>query len=635
MIGQAVDRYHILEELGHGGMSVVYRGRDSSLEREVAVKVLHNHLAKKLENRQRFHREAKAIARLRHPNILEVYDFSSEDADRSYIVMEYVAGENLRQYIARTGTPPPEYVALLAAALCDALEHAHDHGIIHRDLKPENVMVSSSGHVKLMDFGIAHVIDAETMTATGSLMGSPAHMAPELIEGEKVDVRADIFGLGTVVYWLATGRLPFEGANAPQVLKRVLEGDYDDVELVDARIGAQLSQIVERCLARSPDDRYPSVVEVRDALVEFADHTLDATRPETLRSYLLAPDVARQQFEESIVDKLLVRAVAAKDARDIPLAIGLFNRILAYAPEHREVQQLLDQLCRQSRWRQRAPYLVGAAVAVAGVAAIISTWPPPPPVDTTDLGNNAEAELTAATEAADRIADTAAIAARERDDVRAAVARASEALGIVLNATSASTVSAEPLRVATVTPLVRPVVARTVAPLNPSADADAGDGEPDVPEEPISHVWTFRVTPAAATLTIDDVPVDLLKASAGIPLTEGMHVVKARSKGARPWVQTINVRGPDTMQVALEWEPGGVNVHSNAPALVWFDGAKHPVQIGKGGRVFPVPFDTSDSSRQIQLRAAPVARPTAQETREVTVFPGNVQPVIFRFAQGG
>ena len=269
MIGTSVDRYRIVEELGHGGMSVVYRGVDSALERDVAVKVLHNHLAKKAENRQRFHREAKAIARLRHPNILEIYDFSSADAERSYIVMEYVEGENLRQFAARTGHPPPEVAALICLEIAYALEHAHDHGIIHRDLKPENVMVSSGGELKLMDFGIAHVIDAETMTATGSLMGSPAHMAPEIIDGQRADVRADVFALGTVLYWLAAGRLPFEGANAPQVLRKVLEGDCEDVESVDPRTGQQLGAIVRRCLATDPDDRYESVLAVRRELADF------------------------------------------------------------------------------------------------------------------------------------------------------------------------------------------------------------------------------------------------------------------------------------------------------------------------------------------------------------------------------
>ena len=301
MIGTSIGRYHIEEELGHGGMSVVYRGRDHELGRDVAVKVLHAHLAKKAENRKRFHREAQAIARLRHENILEIYDYASQDAERAYIIMEYVDGSNLRQFLEQHGPPPPEHCALIGLAICHALEIAHAKGIIHRDLKPENVMISKNGRVKLMDFGIAHVFDAETMTQTGSLLGSPAHMAPEMIEGDPVDERADIFALGTVLYWLATGALPFEGKNTPQVLKRVLEGIYRNPESHDDRIGECFSNIIRTSLAFEPSERYANVDAIARELESFILSAKIEDMSAELKHYLKDPEARASTFTDELV----------------------------------------------------------------------------------------------------------------------------------------------------------------------------------------------------------------------------------------------------------------------------------------------------------------------------------------------
>ncbi|HZI05251.1 MAG TPA: serine/threonine-protein kinase, partial [Archangium sp.] len=174
-IGRNIGRYRILEELGSGGMSVVYKGLDTALDREVAVKVLHPHLANKSESRRRLAREAKAVARLHHPNILEVFDFSAEGAQDAFLVTEYVRGRTLKEYVDELGRLElPELAAMILHEIAAALAHAHESGVIHRDLKPENVMVREDGVLKLMDFGIAKLLDIEErMTVTGALVGSP------------------------------------------------------------------------------------------------------------------------------------------------------------------------------------------------------------------------------------------------------------------------------------------------------------------------------------------------------------------------------------------------------------------------------------------------------------------------------
>ena len=229
---RSVGRYELLEQVGSGGMAVVYRGRDTALDREVAVKLLHPHLAEAPESRARFSREARAVARLSHPGIVEIYDYAGDHAVESFLITEFVRGRTLRAFAEQEGTGYPEIAVLLVRALSDALAHAHAAGVIHRDLKPENVLVLEDGgrrSLKLVDFGIARILASdERMTMTGALVGSPNHMAPEIIEGREADARSDLFSLGTILYWLAVGKMPFAAPNPTATLRRVIQGDFED-----------------------------------------------------------------------------------------------------------------------------------------------------------------------------------------------------------------------------------------------------------------------------------------------------------------------------------------------------------------------------------------------------------------------
>ncbi|HTV25618.1 MAG TPA: serine/threonine-protein kinase, partial [Polyangiaceae bacterium] len=270
-------KYELLEEIGHGGMATVFRARDRRLGREVAIKLIHRHLRDNPEVAERFAREATAVAKLRHPNIVEVYDVSDPDDPERYLVVELIRGMTLRERLRHDGPLPPEVAAAVAYEIGGGIEHAHRQGIIHRDVKPENVLIEvgtagasegerSGVRVKLTDFGIAKLLDAQGVTSTGQVLGSPAHMAPEQIDGSVVDARTDVFALGVLLYEAMAGKLPFSGEHPAQVLRRVLDGDFVPPERHDAKIGANYSRLIARALAHDPAQRFPSVQAMMDAL---------------------------------------------------------------------------------------------------------------------------------------------------------------------------------------------------------------------------------------------------------------------------------------------------------------------------------------------------------------------------------
>ncbi|ATB34189.1 serine/threonine-protein kinase [Melittangium boletus] len=370
LIGSHIGRYRILEELGSGGMSVVYKGLDTALDREVAVKVLHPHLAHKSESRRRLAREARAVARLHHPNILEVFDFSAEGAREAFLVTEYVRGRTLKEYLDEGSgrLDPPELAAMVVHEIAAALAHAHESGVIHRDLKPENVMVREDGVLKLMDFGIARLLDAEErMTVTGSLVGSPAHMAPEIIEGQEAGPGADLFSLGTILYGLIVGRLPFAAANTTATLKRILDGAYEDPRQRVPALSDELAEVCTTCLARDPSRRYPHAGALRDALADYLTGLGFERVGEELTSFFADPASYQKLMRPRIITSLLARGERLLSEKRVPRALACLNQVLALDATNARALTLLAGMERQrrlARWRARG-IRVGAGLLVA------------------------------------------------------------------------------------------------------------------------------------------------------------------------------------------------------------------------------------------------------------------------------
>lgn len=368
MIGRQLSRYRLLQEVGQGGMAVVYKATDTTLNREVAVKVLHPHLAGQEESRARLQREAHAVAKLRHENILEIFDYSGPDSAESYIVTEFIHGRTLKNFLVDHPLPFPEVAEMIASEVARALEHAHQAGIIHRDVKPENVMIRDDGLIKLTDFGIAQIVDKERMTVTGQLLGSPAYMAPEHVEGRPLDFRTDVFAVGILTYQLATGQLPFRGKNPHEVLKRIAECRFQPADAVNALVGKRLNRVIDKALQREPDARYADVGELRRELMEdLADAGVEDARAE-LGRFFADPKGWAKAFKPRLVAALTASGKARAAAGRTAAALELWGRALSHEPRNEELRTLVDGVAAH----QRRAHLVRRAVVVGGALVVVA-----------------------------------------------------------------------------------------------------------------------------------------------------------------------------------------------------------------------------------------------------------------------
>lgn len=298
MPGRTLSHYELLEEIGKGGMGVVYKARDTRLDRFVAIKVLPPERMADPDRKRRFVQEAKAASALNHPNIVTVHEIDALDGV-DFIVMEYVEGRPLDRLIPADGLPLNEALAY-AAQIADALAAAHTAGIVHRDIKPGNIVVTRGGRVKVLDFGLAKLVEragsenttvtAEAATLAGVIVGTVAYASPEQIEAKPVDARSDVFSFGVVLYEMLTGRRPFQGESQLSTMAAILRDTPQPVVAVRPGLPAELNRILQRCLEKDRDARYPSGAELSDDLAAF--QTRLATPPTGLRAILHQPRYA-------------------------------------------------------------------------------------------------------------------------------------------------------------------------------------------------------------------------------------------------------------------------------------------------------------------------------------------------------
>jgi serine/threonine protein kinase len=261
VVGEKIaGRYEVEELVGHGGMSSVYKAHDSLLERNVALKVLHEQYNTDEDFVERFKREARSVAQLQHPNIVTVID-RGEAEGRQYIVFEYIDGENLKELVVRKGRLDVREALEIALEVARGLAFAHENGIIHRDVKPQNVLLNGDGKAKVTDFGIARSLDVDGMTQTGTVLGTSNYIAPEQASGNRVDAHSDVYALGAVLYELLAGEVPFPGESFVAVAMKHVHEPPPNLLDVRKEVPLRVAAAVDRALEKDPEQRFPTMAE--------------------------------------------------------------------------------------------------------------------------------------------------------------------------------------------------------------------------------------------------------------------------------------------------------------------------------------------------------------------------------------
>ncbi len=313
-------RFEIIEEIGKGGMGTVYKAYDSKIREVVALKLLKPEIASDVEVIERFRNEIKLARQVSHRHVCRMYDLGEEWLS-IYISMEYVAGEDLKSFIRRSGHLNEAKALDLAKQILEGLVEAHRLGVVHRDLKPQNIMIDRDGNAKIMDFGIARSLHTKGVTGTGVIIGTPEYMAPEQAEGRDVDHRADIYALGAIMFEMVTGRVPFEGDTPLSIVLKHRSEPPADPQTLNAQVSAALSRVILKCLEKSRERRYQSAAAVLEVLASV-EKGLPATRQVTVKS---KPITTREITVKFSLRKILVPALIVGGAVIIGL-VSLLNR---------------------------------------------------------------------------------------------------------------------------------------------------------------------------------------------------------------------------------------------------------------------------------------------------------------------
>jgi serine/threonine protein kinase len=376
LIGRSLGQFEIIEEIGRGGMATVYRARQTSINRTVAIKVLPQTLLHDPSFYERFIREVDLVAHLEHPHILPIYDFGEADGT-PYIAMRYLAGGSMAQWIRR-GLPPLDKLPKPVSQISSALDYAHQQGVIHRDLKPGNVLLDEIGNAYLSDFGIARVLDSNL---TGSaIIGTPAYMSPEQANGLPLDARSDIYSLGIVLYELITGREPFEAETPVALLLKHINEPLPSARVFRHELPVTAEQVIVKATAKHPNERYPSAADLSEAFGQ------------AMRN--LAPFVPAAPVDDNdatIVDpgglhdprleeRRTPRPATGRTATPRPTASSATKHPAPSPATEVAAEAPLTEV--QAPRRSRAPLFAGIAVAIVAVAAVVgvlvmNNQPPP------------------------------------------------------------------------------------------------------------------------------------------------------------------------------------------------------------------------------------------------------------------
>jgi len=368
LIGKEIGKYRITERIGRGGMAEVYEGIHTHLDRKVAVKVLHSHLLEGGDFVARFKREAKAVANLLHPNIVQVYDFDIQD-DLIFMVMQYIDGMNLHAKLVEAGKLgerlPIKQIASIISDIASALDYAHSRDMLHRDIKPSNIMIDQDNKAYLTDFGIAKLFDEKKFTATGQIIGTPAYMSPEQARGEKLTEESDIYSLGVVSFEMLTGQVPYDAETPIGIaLKQINDPVPTMSELVDD-IPGTAQGVIDKALSKVPDSRYSSAEELVGAL-KIAMQALEA---------LESVPISIPEDPPTVVDDGLDAPTVTMDADELeqPTVVMKEDKPVEKKKPEKKAKPKPD--LKSPREKKKIPlwtYIAGGATLLLLVSAVLS-----------------------------------------------------------------------------------------------------------------------------------------------------------------------------------------------------------------------------------------------------------------------
>ena len=386
--GKLLGRYEIVAEVGRGAMGTVYKARDPKIDRFVAIKTILLHrtaVQEQREYRERFFTEAQAAGRLIHPNIITLFDVGEEPGTSDpYIVMEYIEGETLRDLLARApGKLPLDTALQITQDLAEALDYAHAQGVVHRDIKPANILVTKEGQAKIGDFGIAQ-LDLAQITLPGRVVGTPAYMSPEQLEGQLVDGRSDLFSLGAILYSLITGFSPFQGNSATTVCFKVANREPLQASTLAPELPSELDSVIGRALAKDPSERYQRGMEFALDLRELRQRGQKSPSRPNSTFWFSAPE-GRRTWLDTAAKNENARSSSGASISSLPLA-GSRGKAL------------------RSSWSRRLT-VPGIALSLAAMAVSLFAWrqhrkPEPAPAAAVERTDVKQISSTAQTEAA-------------------------------------------------------------------------------------------------------------------------------------------------------------------------------------------------------------------------------------------
>ncbi|MCC7206332.1 MAG: protein kinase, partial [Anaerolineae bacterium] len=360
MIGSTLGAYEIVDEIGRGGMATVYRAYQRNVDRYVAVKVIHRAILVDQVSIERFNREGRLIARLEHPHILPVYDYNGQN-DPPYIVMRYLAGGTLREIMGQ-GRLPLREVGQLLAQVASALDYAHRQGVVHRDIKPSNILVDADGNAFLTDFGIARLVEgAEQLTGTGMALGTPGYMSPEQGMGAVIDGRADIYSLGVMLYEMLTGAMPYKAETPMGVILKHISDPVPDLVAANPDLPESLNAVVRKAMAKAPDERYGTAMELARAFNAAIGPSPQAT-PAQLQSYV----AQTIQLAEEKRAALMAGVTSPLPAEPLPTPRGAVT-----PPRPTLGSQRTPRLAATEEMEPGASRPANRAVLIGGVAVVV------------------------------------------------------------------------------------------------------------------------------------------------------------------------------------------------------------------------------------------------------------------------